>query len=744
MNSGSGNGREGVIPKAREDEGAKGSRRTGRLLAFIVLAIAAGVQGAPGMAAIPLDEMDTSVEGVCRAYPERVAKVFESLDLDRPGLEPVKSAADSGDWPKACRALLGYYRTSDTAAWLRKPSGPPGDGSVPEAEQILDDTFTFYTVTAKAPRLADGRLDWQFRGPTNDHEWAMALNRHYHLRTLARAYDQTRNPAYVRCFDRHVRDWITSNPYINRKGNDTVNWRGLEAFFRVKAWGQGFFGFQHLAELTPAAKIMMLSSIPEHAHYLRTFHAPSSNWITMEMNGLARAAVCWPEFKESPEWLGYAIKRMTEQIEKGQVYPDGAQHELTSSYHRTALRNFEEFAEVVSRAGRKLPAPYEVGLERMWNYLAYTMRPDGYGLMNNDSDHDHTQPLVLQSAKQRNRPDWTYIATNGREGTKPKGEPSVVFPWAGHVVMRSGWGADAHWAFFDVGPLGGHVHYDKLHLSIAAFGHDILVDGGRYSYAPGAWQAHFRSSASHNVILIDGKGQRRYQPLAKEPMKGNYMVRPDCDFARGTFDGGYHDVEGKVTHTRSVLYVRGEYWVVVDRIDTDRPREVTALWHFHPECAVSGDGRVVSAAVGNKGRLSLVPATDIDWTLDIVKGRTKPIQGWWSRHYNHKEPSPCAVFSTRLEESASFVWVLIPDGDREAGFTTLSTLEDRWEICRVQSTGDTVVARFSGGGPARFPGGSVLDSDCVVHRKEGNWLVIGGRVLDADGNVVARDILHRP
>lgn len=32
--------------------------------------------------------------------------------------------------------------------------------------------------------------------------------------------------------------------------------------------------------------------------------------------------------------------------------------------------------------------------------------------------------------------------------------PSSLFPWAGQVVFRSGYDADATWAFFDIGPYG--------------------------------------------------------------------------------------------------------------------------------------------------------------------------------------------------------------------------------------------------------------------------------------------------
>ena len=35
----------------------------------------------------------------------------------------------------------------------------------------------------------------------------------------------------------------------------------------------------------------MLTSLPDHTHYMKNFHAPAGNWLTMEMSGLAMVAV---------------------------------------------------------------------------------------------------------------------------------------------------------------------------------------------------------------------------------------------------------------------------------------------------------------------------------------------------------------------------------------------------------------------------------------------------------------------
>jgi len=330
------------------------------------------------------------------------------------------------------------------------------------------------------------------------------------------------------------------------------------------------------------------------------------------------------------------------------------------------LHSFSGMVNLAHQANRSLPAEFRAAIERMHNYIAYSMEPNGYAPLNNDSNLDYVRDEVRSAADAFNRRDWLYIAANGKDGDAPQGLPSVVFPWAGQAVMRSGWDADAHWAFFDAGPLGiGHWHYDKLHLSVSAFGRDILVDGGRYTYQAGPWRRYFVSSLSHNVVLVDGKGQVAYEKEATAPIEGAYKIAPQCDFVRGDYTGGYEGIEGTSTHTRAVAYLRGQYFVVVDRIATDRPRTIQALWHFHPACTVTVDGNNVESVDEERGNVRIVPVAAFPWRVEIVKGRGEPdIQGWWSREYNIKEPNVCAIYSSDIKQTTTFAWVIVPGTGR--------------------------------------------------------------------------------
>ncbi|MBI2421640.1 MAG: alginate lyase family protein [Candidatus Hydrogenedentes bacterium] len=613
------------------------------------------------IACVPAVGAQETLVDLVRRDPGRIQRLFEQLDLGRADLAGVRDAVTKGDWTGACEALLLHYREGANPVFSSHlPPVERDDAVIARAGAVLKDTFTFYDQTGTAPRRADGGLQWDYTGPENDKEWAWALNRHFHLGWLLEAYAMTGDTKYAAAWDAHVRDWILQNPFAEPNANPLV-WRGLETFFRVRAWAAGFHALQRDPAFTPVTRILLLSSIPDHARYLRNFHKETSNWIAMELNGLASAGIGWPEFKEAAGWVDYGVARLTEEL-AAQVYPDGAQMELTSHYHRVTLNNFQAITDLMRKAGREAPPAFSETVARMWDYLAYTLNPQGYSPLNNDSDLDRNGPGVLAMAESLGRPDWTWIASNGARGTQPEGLPSRVFPWAGQLVMRSGWDRDAQWAFFDAGPMGiGHYHADKLHVSVSAHGRDILVDGGRYSYVGGRWREYFTGSASHNVILVDGKGQAKHPLKAEAPVAQQFVTHPDYDLGYGNFDSGFAGVEGCVGHERLVYYKRGAYWIVVDRITTDRPQSLSALWHFHPECAVGTEGQTVASTDAGQGNVRIVPAIGTPWELSVIKGQEAPvIQGWWSREYNHKAPAPTAIYSQNVEQTSTFAWLIVP------------------------------------------------------------------------------------
>lgn len=617
--------------------------------------------------ALPQEKVDwksiNTVQQVCSAYPDRMRTMLQAFDLELADLEKVKQAYESDNISLACEELLAYYQNGTSGEYLRMDQPALSQKTTSYGDSIIQDIFTFQLVTGKVARNDSEQLDWFFNGPEDDIEWAWALNRHYPIRDLFDIYFETGNPTYAKYIDTFIKDWIINSlPYPQVKSS-TAMWRGLEVSFRVKVWAQVFYGFMNTDYVSPATQLLILSSLPEHAHYARNFHA-KNNWLTMEISGLATIATAWKEMKDAKEWLAYSKKTMVESM-KEQVYQDGVQTELTSSYHYVALANFVLFNQLCKNAGESLPEYFNQTMEAMYNYLAYTMRPDGFGILNNDADRKDNREWIFDALENYGREDWRYIATNGKEGIKPEGEPSKVYPWAGQLISKSGYNTDAQWSFFDIGPWGSeHQHDDKLHISISAFGHDLLVDAGRFAYkgeVAEKFRKYARGSQGHNVLLIDGKGQAPGPRVIDQPLsEKHYKITPEFDFAWESFDK-FNKLDGRNIHTRSMFYVRGNFWIVVDNIETDKPRHIEALWHWHPDCNVQKGKNEIVRTNNDKGNLKIIPIGKTKWDVKLVKGQETPeIQGWYSEIYNKYEPNVASIYSTEIKADETFIWLLVP------------------------------------------------------------------------------------
>lgn len=82
----------------------------------------------------------------------------------------------------------------------------------------------------------------------------------------------------------------------------------------------------------------------------------------------------------------------------------------------------------------------------------------------------------------------------------------------GWVVARDGWEADGRAFVFRAGPAAGwHTHGDNNSFILDAYGERLIVDTGTAPYSHpshGTWDLE---SASHNTLIVDGRGQKEWK-----------------------------------------------------------------------------------------------------------------------------------------------------------------------------------------------------------------------------------------
>jgi hypothetical protein len=639
------------------------------------------------------EQVSSASTPLSEKYPERVSVFLASLNLAQPGLELARNALDAGDEQRALEEVLNYFREKPFPNHLR-PSLPPARKDIVElAEDATRDIFTIQSRTYTQPRLESGGLDWDDLGPNNDKEWGWMMNRHKHFPFLITAYRYNGKSIYLETANDHLIDWVVTHPVPDRLSFST-SWRALEAARRVTgAWLALYAYAKSEPQLTDEGLFMLLSSIPEHARLLREHHSFwGGNHIVTEKMAIAVCALIWPEFKSSPEWLNYALVVLQDQLLK-QTYPDGSYKELANHYQKIVAQNF---LKVIYLLGKEADIPFAKDfiqrVELMWNYFAYVSRPSGFGPLNNDSTLEDNFHHLEDAVRFYDRSDWKHIITHGEEGEAPDISTTKYFPWAGHAIMRNNWSADAHWAFFDVGPNGSaHQHFDRLHLSVSWGQEDILVDTGRYIYVPGPFRDYFRSGKGHNVVRVNGKDSLLPPNTVNQPMpihqkrgESFHLFQSSVRFASQTLSGG------KAVHDRAVVYVNDIGWLVIDQLLGFGPNKYETNWNFHPDCLVTQDGLALDIRTisGRHASLKLISRSEGEWKL--VRGQTEPeVLGWYSWAYNERRPSSHARFVTYTNQPQINVWWIAPEGMptptlegelRRGGIVSLETSQGELEI----------------------------------------------------------------
>jgi hypothetical protein len=242
---------------------------------------------------------------------------------------------------------------------------------------------------------------------------------------------------------------------------------------------------------------------------------------------------------------------------------------------------------------------------------------------------------------------------------------SVSFPYAGQYVMRSGWDVDDRYLLFESGPFGtGHQHEDKLSMFIYGLGRVLLTEAGTYSYDRSKYRQYVLGSWGHNTILVDGQQQhRRGLPDALEtdqPLDNLWIHTETFDAADGVYEDGYgEDRDIDVRHERTVVFVRPDYWVVVDWLDTEQSHRYDILWHLNNDRAEQDPVALAGwGADPDVANLMVTPVAAPALALDIVTGRDEPVLGFAPA--KAKKPIPVLNYQLTAAGSTRLVWILTP------------------------------------------------------------------------------------
>jgi heparinase II/III-like protein len=278
---------------------------------------------------------------------------------------------------------------------------------------------------------------------------------------------------------------------------------------------------------------------------------------------------------------------------------------------------------------------------------------------------------------------WSVAAPAAAHAASPTRSQSTLFRQGGYVFLEART-ADrgARQLVFDVGNLGylpnaAHEHADALSILVRVNETLVIADPGTGTYtASPTIRNGFRSTASHNTITIDDLDQAdtfgtfKWLNMTRTEVI-DWEPGAELDYVRAAH-AGYERLRMPVRHTRAVLFVRPEYWIVVDRIDGRGEHRVRSRFHFPPDVtAHQRDATTFDARAENGDGVRL--------TLLGIPGqpasRTTVERSPWSAGYNRWETS--SRLSTEVFGGPDLTFLTL--------ITPLVGGHSRCEIARVES-----------------------------------------------------------
>lgn len=562
----------------------------------------------------------------------------------------------------------------------------------------------------RAPLTHWSRIAYLDPEVAGDKKIIWELNRHHHFVTLGRAYLLTGEERYAQTFVDQINLWMDANP--PKLG---INWASsLEVAFRSIAWLWSLHFFKDSPALDARTFNRIYKFLYIHAlhleTYLSTYFSPNTH-LSGEALGLYYLGTLLPEFRDGARWRAIGRRVFLDAVAR-HVQVDGVYFEQASYYHRYTADFCSHFRILSTLNGDPVPSDFDERLTSLLDHLMYITKPDGetprYGdddggrlLALDDSDLADFRTTLRTGAALFGRADYKYISLLGTGANAEEAEADAEeivwllgtegatafdtldshspadtsrgFAASGFYVMRDAWRTGANYMLIDGGAHGAkngaHAHADALSFECAAGGRTLLVDPGTYTYTKSLeLRDAFRTTAAHNTLTIDGEPSSVHATAftwhrVAQVSTEKWIVGKRFDFFQGTHDGYMRLPRAPARHTRGVLFLKDDYWIVRDRIESEGAHRYDLHFHFAEGCdpvidvaTHEGTSQGVAAAVRERGED--VPGLDVH-TCGFA-GAWRREAGWISKAYGARVAAPVCVFSGVAQGVGELITFLAP------------------------------------------------------------------------------------
>ena len=630
---------------------------------------------------------------------------------------------------------------------IRKIIGDDGEESVlAGAERILQGNLPFFgllsfdcgfppqwfrnPVTGQSVSPSQPWTQIRFASPAyGDLKFILEPSRFLFAYPLVRAYALSGDERFPRAFWTAIEDWASHSPPM--AGPLWIC--GQECSLRIFAWSFALYAFLKSPSTTNDRVALLVSMIAAHAwrtaQTLGYARSQRSNHLISEAVGLWTAGTLFPELREAQVWQNLGAHLLREAV-LDQITPQGVSQQHSFNYQRMILHMLLWTLRLAEIHRAPLHEDVRARTQAAYDFMRCWVDPVSGHAPNYGSDdgslilplstgsYRDFRPLSQLGAAVLNRPAlppgrwdeaalWFGVKPAAVEKTLAVSPPSAE---TGYFRL----GDENSWALIRAGRYTRRpFQADQLHVDLWWQGLNLARDAGTYLYnGPAPWNNGLAGAAVHNTVTVDHGDQMRRAGrfLWVDWAQASGQMYSSCNRALADRFEGEHDGYKRlaVKHRRTVQWLTGAGWVIVDDIEGTGEHEVRLHWLVADlPYEVSGSPfQVALASAQSQIRWSILAS--VPGTAAVVRagkriaigrengapdfaGADAQLLGWESSTYGDLRPAASLVYQVRSQLPIRFVTAVVMD-DRykiESAHRQLVILRDESEVYRVSCSAKT-------------------------------------------------------
>ncbi len=444
------------------------------------------------------------------------------------------------------------------------------------------------------------------------------LSRCHHFLKLGLAFKLTHQEKYAETCLAQMINWIEGNPLMY-----SINWGcTMDVAIRAVNWIWTLGLISSSIKLDTETINIIKYSLYQHGWYIYRYPEKellSSNHYLSDLCGQIHLGLLFNELEEPNKWLEKGKQELFREI-RTQILPSGMSYERSTNYNRLVLELILVPVLLLKNNGHEIPSDIWFRIEKMFEFVMYTLKPDGTSPIIGDQDNGRLLPLGTEDLN-----DFRYLMSLGallfnRTDFKTHGNGfnvycsmfcgqdafekwtnisemhtdlhSMAFPDSGIYILRDKgnyllFNASGKGLYPELGS-GTHTHSDLFSFELFTYGKSFLIDPGSYVYTADAEQRMlFRSTKMHNTVTVDGQSQNI---LLKEvlwdfsrdaiPHVLKWQSKEKLDVVTAVHDG-YTRLTDPIFHERTIIFDKiNEKWIIQDNIKGYGRHSYEWFFHF--------------------------------------------------------------------------------------------------------------------------------------------------------------------